>query len=88
MSADVADTLVVHPCSVAQVESLPDPLPVKNIVLSGRRQLPDKGEKAWVLWTNLSDDYCHEWLDEVRGRAISWQVVQEGPGRGLALAQF
>lgn len=85
---EVANTVWVHPCSAAQVESLPEALPVENVVLAGKRQLPARGERAWVLWTNLSDDYCRDWLDEARSRAVSWQTVHEGPGRGLALAQF
>ena len=37
---------------------------------------------------NITDEYCHEWLNEARSRALSWQVVHQGPGRGLALAEF
>lgn len=85
---DLANAVWVHPCSVAQVESLPEALPVERVVLQTRRQLPPPGEKAWILWTNLSDDYCREWLDEARSRALSWELVHQGPGRGLALAQF
>lgn len=85
---DVANTVYVHPCSVAQVESLPEPLPVEHIELAGKRQLPVDGEKTWVLWTNISDDYCHEWLNEARSRALSWQIIHVGPGRGLALAEY
>ncbi|HSB09690.1 MAG TPA: hypothetical protein VLM38_09420 [Blastocatellia bacterium] len=85
---EMTNTLYVHPCSVAQVESLPEPLPVEHIELAGKRQLPTPGETTWVLWTNLSDDYCREWLDDARNRALSWQVVHEAPGRGLVLAKF
>jgi hypothetical protein len=85
---ELANTILVHPCSVAQVESLPDPLPVERVLLQTKRQLPQPGERAWILWTNLSDDYCREWLDVARSSALSWQVIHEGPGRGLALAEF
>ena len=84
----VANTVYVHPCSVAQVESLPEPLPVEHDELAGKRQVPESGEKTWILWTNITDEYCHEWLNEARSRALSWQVVHQGPGRGLALAEF
>lgn len=85
---ELANTLYVHPCSVAQVESLPERLPVERIELAGKRQLPAQGEKTWILWTNISDDYCHEWLNDARSRAKSWQIIHEGPGRGLALAEY
>ena len=88
IKAEAADTLYVHPCSVAQVESLPEPLPIGHIELAGKRQLPTHGEKTWILWTNISDNYCHEWLNEARSRAHSWQIIHEGPGRGLALAEY
>jgi hypothetical protein len=85
---ELASTILVHPCSVAQVESLPDRLPVERVVLATKRQVPQPGEKAWILWTDMSDDYCREWSRVTRARALSWQVIHEGPGRGLALAEF
>ena len=88
INRELANTILVHPCSVAQVESLPEPLPVEHVVLDTKRQAPRPGQKAWVLWTNMSDDHCRQWTDVARARALSWQVIHEGPGRGLALAQF
>jgi hypothetical protein len=88
LKAEIANTAWVNPCSVAQVESLPDRLPVERVVLQTRRQQPPPGEKTWILWTNMSDDYCRDWLDACRSRALRWQVIHEGPGRGLALAEF
>jgi hypothetical protein len=85
---ELANTILVHPCSVAQVESLPEPLPVERVVLETKRQSPQPGERAWILWTNMSDGYCRQWTDVARSRALSWQVIHEGPGRGLALAEF
>ena len=85
---EIANTLLVHPCSVAQVESLPDALPVERVVLGRKGESPPSVGRAWILWTNMSDDYCREWLKEARSRALSWQVIHEGPGRGLALAEF
>ncbi|HXG65791.1 MAG TPA: hypothetical protein VNO70_11850 [Blastocatellia bacterium] len=85
---EVANTLWVHPCSIAQVRSLPEPLPVNQVLLNTRRQLPPTGEKTWILWTHMSDGDCRERLDEVRSQARSWQLIHEGPGRGLALAEF
>ena len=85
---ELADEVLVHPCSVAQVESLPAPLPVERVVFERKNQLPQSGDRAWILWTNLSDDYCRDWLSEVRSRARTWQLIHEGPGRGLALAEF
>ncbi len=83
-----ADAVLVLACSVAQVRSLPDPLPVSRIVLATRQTQPQQGEKTWVLWTHLGNDDCVKQLEQIRSRSRSWQVVDEGPGRGLALAEF
>jgi hypothetical protein len=88
INRETADTVLVHPCSAAQVECLPDGLPVDHISYENKYGTPQSGIKAWVLWTNLSDQYCRDWLNEARKKAISWQVVYEGTGTGLALAQF
>ncbi|MEW6128880.1 MAG: hypothetical protein AB1757_17715 [Acidobacteriota bacterium] len=85
---EMANTIWVEPCAVGQVRSLPDPLPVENIILKTREQNPPLGERVWVLWANVSDEDCQRRLDELRAQARNWQVVHEGPGRGLALAQF
>lgn len=85
---EIAQTLWVNPCSSAQVDSLPDALPVSNLLMETKHQAFQPSGKTWVLWTNTSDDYCHKRLDEIKARALSWQVIQEGPGRGLALADF
>jgi hypothetical protein len=88
MKPELAPTVLVHPCSAAQVKSLPDPLPFQQVVFENRDQLPQSIGRVWILWTNLSDDYCDRWLEHARSRALSWRVVHEGPGRGLALAEF
>lgn len=88
INAEEADAVLVLACSVAQVRSLPEPLPVSRVVLATQRTYPPAGEKIWVLWTHLGNDDCVSELDRTRGRARSWQVVNEGPGRGLALAEF
>jgi hypothetical protein len=80
---EIANSLWVHSCSVAQVKSLPDALPVEQI--TGR---PSKGDKVWVLWTHLGADNCRRELEQIRNQARSWQVIHEGPDRGLALAEF
>ena len=85
--SEEADVVVVHSCSVAQVRSLPDPLPVNRVVFATAQTLP-RNEKAWVLWTHLGNEGCVKELEELRRRARSWQIVNEGPGRGLALAEF
>jgi hypothetical protein len=85
---EVSDTVWVHPCSVAQVKSLPYPLPVEHVLLNTRKQLPQPGKRVWILWTHMSDFHCRERFDEVRARALSWQTVHEGLSRGLALAEF
>jgi hypothetical protein len=88
MKSEIADTVWVHPCSIAQVESLPDPLPVQNVLLETKRKQQEPNGRVWILWTNLSDDYCRQRMDEIRASASGWQVVDAGPGRGLALAEF
>lgn len=86
--AKEADAVLVHSCSVAQVRSLPEPLPVSRVVFATTQTLPRQNEKIWVLWTHLGNEDCVRELERLRGRARSWQVVHEGPGRGLALAEF
>jgi hypothetical protein len=88
IKAEQADAVFVHSCSVAQVRSLPEPLPVSRVVFATARTLPQPNEKTWVLWTHLGNEDCVKELEQLRGRARSWQIVHEGPGRGLALAEF
>jgi hypothetical protein len=83
-----SDTVWVHPCSEAQVKSLPDPLPVQQVITKTRNRLPEPGQRVWVLWTHLSDGLCKDSLEELRSDAKSWQVVHESSGRGLALAEY
>ena len=83
---EVSNVVWVQSCSVAQVRSLPDPLPVENVILG--TGLPERGEKVWILWTHMGEDRCREQLEGMRRSAISWEVVHQGPGRGLALAEF
>jgi hypothetical protein len=83
----IANTLWVHSCSIAQVKSLPDPLPIPGVVF-GTEGRPELGQKILILWTHLGADYCREELKELRDNSRSWQIVHEGPDRGLALAEF
>ena len=84
LSAAAADTL---PYVGPLPPGVPDTIPVQNVVM-GDKKYPPRGEKVWILWTHLGADYCVNELDEVRSRARNWQVVHEGYGRGLALAEF
>jgi hypothetical protein len=88
MNPSLANTVWVHPCSTAQVRSLPDPLPVQEVITKTRKGLPEAGQKVWVLWTHLGDDFCKESLQELRAGAKSWQVIDESLGRGLVLAEY
>jgi hypothetical protein len=88
IKAEEADAVLVHPCSVAQVHSLPDPLPVTRVVLATERTRLQPGERTWVLWTHLGNEDCVKEFDQLRARSRSWQVVHEGTGCGLALAEF
>lgn len=88
IKAEQADVVLVHPCSVAQVRSLEDALPVNRVVFGNDPTSATPSEKAWVLWTHLGEGHCVKELERIRGRARGWQVVHEGPGRGLALAEF
>jgi uncharacterized membrane protein HdeD (DUF308 family) len=83
----ITSVVWVHSCSIAQVRSLPAALPVER-VLFGPEHRPRPGEKTWVIWTHLGDEFCRKELDQMRERARSWQLVHEGSGRGLALAEF
>jgi hypothetical protein len=83
----IANTAWVHPCSVAQVRSLPERLPVER-VLMGSEERPPRGEKTWVIWSHLGNEYCRKELDRLREQARSWQLIEDGADRGLALAEF
>ena len=85
---EVADTIWVDQCSEAQVRSLPVALPVTEVIIAEGAQVPDQGKKMWVLWTHQGEARCVRSLDQIRARARVWQLVHEGPGRGLALAEF
>lgn len=86
INTGIASTIWVHPCSIAQVRSFPDPLP-GHVVFGTDEPHPPPG-KTWVLWTHLGNESCARSLEQVRSQARSWQLVSEGPGRGLALADF
>ena len=86
MHPEISNTVWVQSCSVAQVRSLPDPLPVENVFLGTSPGF--RGEKVWVLWTHMGEDRCREQLERMRRSAISWETIHEGPSRGLALVQF
>jgi hypothetical protein len=88
LKPEISDTIWVHPCSVFQVQTWPDPLPVQNVLLSKRKEFPERGQKVWVVWTHLGDEYCREYLEKLRSQALTWQVINEGRGRGLVLAEF
>ncbi len=83
-----ADSIWVHPCSVAQVRSLPDGLPVDRVIVDTKNRLPERGQRMWVVWTHLGSEDCQKQLADLRQRARSWQLIHEGAGRGLALAEF
>jgi hypothetical protein len=83
----ISNTAWIHSCSVAQVRSLPDALPLGRVLLGTSDRLP-QGEKIWVIWTHLGDEYCRAELDQLRKQSRSWQLIDEGAGRGLALAEF
>ena len=87
IAASTSTTLLVHQCSIVQVQALPDPLPVREVVL-GTDRAPEPGERVLVLWTHLGADYCREELERLRRNSRQWQVLHEGPDRGLALAEF
>jgi hypothetical protein len=78
----------VHPCSEAQVRALPEDLPVESMLPNGAHKLPNHGEKVWVLWSHLGAEHCRAALEEIQQKAVRWQIVHEGFGRGLALAEF
>lgn len=83
---EIASTVWVHPCCVAQVRSLPDALP-GQVVFGTEEPNPPKG-KTWVVWTHLGNESCVKSLEQVRAQARRWEIVGEGPGSGLALAEF
>lgn len=88
IDAEIANAVWVHPCSSAQVRSLPEPLPVERVIFGSEKKFPERGDKVWIVWSHMSGDACQTPMEQIRGQARSWQVIHEGPGRGLALAEF
>ena len=102
INPDIANTIWVHPCSVAQVKALPEPLPVEQVLFGKEAkdaklehrstgteiEAPQPGQKAWIIWTHLSGEFCRKPLEQIRNQARSWEMIHEGPDRGLALAEF
>jgi hypothetical protein len=88
INPSLADTVWVHPCSIGQVRSLPDPLPVREVITKTRKGLPEPGQKVWILWTHVSDGFCKDSLEDLRVAAKSWQVVHENLAGGLVLAEY
>jgi hypothetical protein len=88
INAEEANTLWVHPCSVAQVRSLPEPLPVGEVLLGSEKRVPPRGQRIWILWSHLGEETCRTRLEQLREQAVFWETVHTGPGRGLALAEF
>jgi hypothetical protein len=84
---ELSDTLWVQPCSVAQVKTLPDPLPVQQVYFGTEKDLP-RGKKTWIIWSHMGDGSCRRQFQQMRERAQSWQLIHEGPGGGLVLAEF
>ncbi|HVF91650.1 MAG TPA: hypothetical protein VNH22_16420, partial [Blastocatellia bacterium] len=54
---EVSDTLWVQPCSVAQVKTLPDPLPVQQVFYGSEKDLP-RGKKTWIIWSQMGEEGC------------------------------
>lgn len=79
------DTLWVHPCSVAQVQTLPEGMPVRNVLL-GTEEIP-RHRRVLILWTHLGGG-CDRQLDALRMQSVFWKDLHTGRNRGLAIAQF
>jgi hypothetical protein len=88
INSEAANTLWVHPCSVAQVRSLPEPLPVSEVLLGSEKRVPPRGQRIWILWSHLGEESCRARLEQLQEQAVFWETVHTGPGRGLALAEF
>ncbi len=88
INSEAANAVWVHPCSVAQVRSLPEPLPVSEVLLGSEKKAPPRGQRIWVLWSHLGEESCRTRLEQLQEQAVFWETVHTGPGRGLALAEF
>jgi hypothetical protein len=88
IAAETSNVVWVHPCSVAQVRSLPEPLPVEQVIFGSETQTPRPGQRTWILWSHMGADACVRQIDRVRSQAKSWKIVYTGPDSGLALAEF
>jgi hypothetical protein len=88
IAPDSANTVWVHPCSVAQVRALPQALPVQQVVFGSETETPKPGTRVWILWSHLGEGKCVRQLDHVRSQAKTWEIVHTRSDTGLALAEF
>jgi hypothetical protein len=88
LSRESANSVWVHPCSIAQVKALPDPLPVDDVVFGAETKPPRSGESSWIIWSHMGQGSCVRQLDRIQSNAKSWKVIYSGPDSGLALAEF
>ena len=88
INREAADTVWVHPCSVAQVRSLPESLPAGEVLLGTEKRVPPRGQRVWIIWSHLGEESCRVRLEQLEQQAAVWEVVHTGPGRGLVLAEF
>ena len=86
MNPIVTNRVWVEHQSVPQVMTLPEALPVKEVLYSYTVS-PEKIPEGWtyILWTHLDD---HSLLNIAKVRALQWEVVYSGRAAGLALARF
>lgn len=88
IARDTANTVWVHPCSVAQVRALPEPLPVEEVFFGSETETPKPGSHIWILWSHMGEGKCVRQLERVRSQAKTWEIVHKGPDSGLVLAEF
>ena len=88
INPETANRVWVHSCSVAQVRSLPEPLPVGEVLLGDENKALPGGKRLWVIWSHMGEEPCRARLERLKEQAVFWETVHTGPGRGLALAEF
>lgn len=88
MDPHKSQTLLVSPCSIPQFKTLPEPLPLNEVLWAPKANALPVGKTVWVAWSHMGVSECKEWLALLQSKAESWEVTATGLDRGLVLAKF
>lgn len=93
VDARISDTLFVLPCSRYQIDTLPEALPVRGLIMSTGSVEKDlevlrQHGRVWAIWLHARDSEALR-LEEYRSAATFWKTqLSASPSEGIALVEF